>query len=78
MDADERASRSFLIRVWRERRDIPNGPAIWRGSIDDVDGGGRFYFVSLPQLLDYVRARTGLAQPTTRRCRCAARRRLRR
>lgn len=75
MNPDEQASRAFLIRVWRERRDLPEDPPIWRGSIDDVDGGARIYFVSLPEMVDYVCSRTGIAQPEHECRRCSARRR---
>jgi hypothetical protein len=77
MKPDEPASRAFLIRVWRERRDVPNGDPVWRGSIDDVDGGPRVYFGSLPEMVDYVRSRAGIAKPAARRgwCRERVRRR---
>ena len=78
MNPDEQASRAFLIRVWRERRDIPEDPPIWRGSIDDVDGGPRVYFVSLPEMVDYVRSRAGMSQPAPQCGRCGSRRTRRR
>ena len=77
MDPEERASSAFLIRVWRERREIPEDSPIWRGSIDDVDGGGRVYFMTLPELVDYVCSRAGMSA-APRRCHCCSVRRARR
>jgi len=74
MNADDRHSRAFLVRAWRERRERPDEPPVRRGSIDDVDGTLRVYFVSLPDMVDFMCVRAGMTNPR-RREHCSARHR---
>jgi hypothetical protein len=50
----ERDEHRFLIRLWRE---IGGEGAPWRGSIEDVPRGDRYYFSGLTALSDYLEAR---------------------
>jgi hypothetical protein len=52
---------AFVVKIWHERRDIAGAEPIWRGSVDDVQGGPRLYFDSLGVLCSYLTRRAGLA-----------------
>jgi len=43
-------SHAFVIKIWHERRDIVGAEPVWRGSVNDVEGGPRVYFNSLATL----------------------------
>jgi hypothetical protein len=53
---DER-THAFVVRLWEERREDPGAERQWRGSIEEVRSGARFYFVNLVQLCDLLRER---------------------
>ncbi len=59
MPADAR-SHAFVVRIWEERREIADAPAIWRGSVCDVRGGTPLYFSTLPALCSYLAGQTGI------------------
>jgi hypothetical protein len=67
---DER-THTYVVRIWEERRDIVGMQPTWRGSLDDVRTGGRTYFATLGELMNYLRLRTGMTVSPAR-----ARRRL--
>lgn len=46
----EAETHSFLLRLWRENRDDPKLPAEWRGSIDHIQSGQRYYFRDLAEI----------------------------
>lgn len=83
---DER-SYAFVVRLWEERRDLPDAPPAWRGTVEDVRQGTRISFRSLAELDVVLRVSAGMnaalqpqnAQPTDppRQSPCAARRPLR-
>ncbi|MGI8856157.1 MAG: hypothetical protein ACR2JW_10420 [Thermomicrobiales bacterium] len=54
-------SHAFVVKIWHERRDIAGAEPVWRGSVDDVEGGPRIYFDSLGVLCSYLTQRAGLA-----------------
>ncbi len=54
-------SHAFVVKIWHERRDIAGAEPIWRGSVDDVEGGPRIYFDSLGVLCSYLTQHAGLA-----------------
>ena len=60
MPADEQ-THAFVVRIWEERRDIADAPAIWRGFVRDVRGGPPVYFKTLPALCTYLARHTGIA-----------------
>lgn len=57
---DERTG-AFLIRIWEERRDLPEAPRVWRGSIFNVQTGDLTYFTSLREVCGYLEDETGMA-----------------
>jgi hypothetical protein len=56
---DER-SYAFVVKLWEERRDIAGAEPAWRGSVEDVRTGARFYFVNLIELSDYLEQQSGM------------------
>lgn len=45
---------SFIIRIWREAREIPDAPVEWRGSIEHVGTEHRSYFKSLREIIPFI------------------------
>lgn len=56
---DER-SHTFVVRIWEERRDVPDAPSTWRGRVDDVRSGVRRYFTRLEDLVAYLSNQSGM------------------
>jgi hypothetical protein len=44
----------FIVRVWRETREIEGADPEWRGSIEHVPDGERHYFKDLNELADLI------------------------
>ena len=44
----------FIIRIWREPREIEGASPEWRGSIEHVASGERHYLTNLCDILDYI------------------------
>lgn len=40
----------FVVRIWMERRERPETPAYWRGSVEDVASGERRYFTGMREM----------------------------
>ena len=55
---DER-SHTFVVRIWEERRDLPEAVPTWRGRVDEVRTGVRRYFNSLDDLVAYLSSHSG-------------------
>ncbi len=53
-------SHAFVIKIWHERRDIIGAEPVWRGSVNDVQGGPRVYFNSLATLCGYLARHAGI------------------
>ncbi|HXW76687.1 MAG TPA: hypothetical protein VEJ20_04680 [Candidatus Eremiobacteraceae bacterium] len=51
----ERSEHRFLVHMWLES--APNGEGQWRGAVDHVGSGKRYYFASLGDLTDFIRLR---------------------
>lgn len=51
---------SFIVRIWHEALDREGNIIAWRGSIDHVGGGDRFYFDDLDRLVQFMREQVGL------------------
>lgn len=47
---------TFIVRLWLERREIEGAPPEWRGRIDHVGSGGRFYFLNLSDCVQFIQA----------------------
>jgi hypothetical protein len=51
---------TFIMRIWREPREIEGQAAEWRGLIERVGDGKRHYFRRLDELVDFMRNYTTL------------------
>lgn len=54
-------NQSFIVRIWREA--TGNGDQasqVWRGSIDHIGSGKRFYFQDLDGIARFIREQLGL------------------
>jgi len=50
-DADRH---TFIVRIWREPREIEGLVAEWRGLIERVASGDRRYFQRLDELVSFI------------------------
>jgi hypothetical protein len=50
---------TFVVRLWQEQREIPDAPALWRGSITDAASRVRRYFGSLDELHAFLAQQCG-------------------
>ncbi len=55
----EADAHSFVLRIWRENREDPNGLAEWRGWIEHVQSEQRHYFRNLYDIPQLVAAYVG-------------------
>lgn len=44
----------FILRIWREAREIAGAPAIWRGVIQHVPTGERRFIQNFADLREFV------------------------
>jgi hypothetical protein len=51
----ERTEHRFMVHMWLET--TANGEGQWRGAVDHVGSGRRYYFASLGDLSDFIRLR---------------------
>jgi hypothetical protein len=49
----EASRQMFILRFWHEPSQ--ERPGAWRGSVDHVDSGKRFYFARLDDMQDFIR-----------------------
>jgi hypothetical protein len=54
MTEPENYDESFVVRVWREPREIGGAAPIWRGSIEHVNSRKRLYLNDLDNDLDAI------------------------
>ena len=51
MPIPESKRHTFIVRFWRQPREILDMPPEWRGSIIDAAGGQRRYFTTFQELI---------------------------
>jgi hypothetical protein len=54
MRSSEEGRHTFIVRIWREPREIEGLAAEWRGQIERVGGGERRYFRRLDELVSFM------------------------
>jgi hypothetical protein len=59
-DLPTRPQHLFVVRLWAEQS--VSAPVQWRGSVEHVASGQRFYFTSLADMNDFIALQ--LNQPT--------------
>lgn len=47
-------SHTFLVRIWREKREIPGAAPEWRGAIEHIPGGETRYFRKLEEITQII------------------------
>jgi hypothetical protein len=56
---------SFLVRLWRERNpDEPEPDAAWCSEVEHIQSGQHWAFVTLDELLDFLRGQVGNQRPS--------------
>ena len=60
MENSDEGRHTFIVRIWREPREIEGEAAEWRGLIESVGDGRRRYFRRLDELVDFMRIYTTL------------------
>jgi hypothetical protein len=53
------AAHVFILRIWREPRDVEDAPAIWRGRIEHVTTEESRYFSTLDEALIFIAQKLG-------------------
>ena len=54
MERSEIDRHTFIVRIWREPREIEGEAAEWRGLIERVGSGDRRYFQRLAELVSFM------------------------
>jgi hypothetical protein len=54
MKSLEENTHSFIVRVWRERREREGAAPEWRGVIEHVQGGKLQYLRNLEGIIDFI------------------------
>jgi hypothetical protein len=44
----------FILRIWREPREIEGATPLWRGVITHLADGEKAYFKSLDKMVDFI------------------------
>jgi hypothetical protein len=45
---------TFIVRFWRQSREIEDEPPAWRGMIEDVSKGQHRYFLTFQEMLLFM------------------------
>ncbi|GAB4280622.1 MAG: hypothetical protein Kow0092_36230 [Deferrisomatales bacterium] len=53
----------FIVRLWREPREIEGAEPLWRGVIEEVRSGQRRYFDELEEIVGFIARCLGQAPP---------------
>ncbi len=59
MNAYQLSTDAFIIRIWREAREISNTPGRWRGVVEAVGSSERVFFENFKQMLEFIGERIG-------------------
>jgi hypothetical protein len=54
MDSSEKNRQVFIVRIWREAREIEGRLAEWRGMIESVQNGERRYLRNLGDITWFI------------------------
>lgn len=54
MTSTEKKREVFVIRIWRERRELQEIPPEWRGEIECIGSGERRYLKSLDEIIAFI------------------------
>ena len=54
MNINEDNTHAFIVRFWLEPRELENARPIWRGVIEHVASGRRFFLKSLDEITAFI------------------------
>jgi hypothetical protein len=54
MGSSEERRHTFIVRIWREPREVEGMTPEWRGLIERVGSGDRRYFHRLDELISFM------------------------
>jgi hypothetical protein len=54
MDFSQKNDQAFIIRIWKERREIKGESPIWRGVIVHVPTGNRRYLYDVVHIVTFI------------------------
>ncbi len=54
MDYSEESDHAFIIRIWKEKREIQGASPAWRGVIEHVPTGKRRYLQNLAHIITFI------------------------
>lgn len=54
MDSSEESNHAFIIRIWKEKREIQGASPLWRGFIEHVPSGKRRYLQDLAHIITFI------------------------
>lgn len=54
MDYSEESNHAFIIRIWKENREIEGASPNWRGVIEHVPSGEKRYVQGLTQIITFI------------------------
>lgn len=59
----EPAELVFVVRMWRQRGTAESGP--WRGFVQEIESGRRFYLADTHDVVEFIQARMAEASCQT-------------
>ncbi|MFZ0544457.1 MAG: hypothetical protein WAM60_03410 [Candidatus Promineifilaceae bacterium] len=54
MNESEKSDHAFIIRIWKENRELKDAPPTWRGVIEHVPSGKRRYLKDLAHIIIFI------------------------
>lgn len=54
MNFSEESDHAFVIRIWKEHREIEDADPSWRGVIEHVPSGKKRYFQDLLHIIGFI------------------------
>ncbi len=54
MGSNQESTHVFVVRIWREDREIEGAAPQWRGSIEHVRDGQRRYVKTLSKVIEFI------------------------
>ncbi len=63
MSSFDESTQAFIVRFWRERREIEAAMPEWRGVVEHVRSGDRRYLKSFDELVQFIAWHLSQVQP---------------
>jgi hypothetical protein len=48
------STRTFILRIWREKRELPGKEALLRGKIEDIHSGKKRFVKNKEEILEFL------------------------